>query len=101
MYSITHYSADNKRTSYPDIATMQEAFDLFRKLEEAMSKSGEMALLFNGPSLVMSAKFETKAFTECQYCGRAYDMPVMECLSDDCPSHYEEKGAAYPGRADE
>lgn len=58
MYSITHYSAENKRTHYPDIATMQEAFKLFRKLEDAMSASGEMVLLFSGPSLFMSAKFD-------------------------------------------
>lgn len=58
MYTITHYSADNKRTGYGPFATMSDAMQVFNKLENELSQQNEMVLLFSGPSLVMSSKYE-------------------------------------------
>lgn len=58
MYSITHYSADNKRTSYGPYAEMSEAYAMYNKLENAMCEAGEMLLMFKGAELVSSSKYE-------------------------------------------
>lgn len=58
MYSITHYSADNKRTCCGRFSEMSEAFATYNKLENAMSEAGEMLLMFKGAELVSSSKYE-------------------------------------------